>query len=68
MIPATLDDRKARLLLRIRWLTWGAIASLVTAYVAGALTPPAQPPIQLFEQDAAHADPACGCTHNPEII
>ncbi|MEL7727963.1 hypothetical protein AAG612_00310 [Citromicrobium bathyomarinum] len=68
MIPATLDDRKARLLLRIRWLTWGAIAILVTAHVAVALTPPAQPPIQLFEQDAAPSDASCGCSHNPEII
>ena len=68
MIPKTLNDRQARLLLRIRWLAWGATAALLAAHLAVALTQPAQPEILLLEQAAAHAGEACGCTPNPEII
>ena len=68
MTPATLSDRKAQLLLRIRWLVWGAMASLIVAHLAVAFAQPTQPEILPHEQTAAHADDACGCTHDTETI
>lgn len=68
MSPATLSDRKAQLLLRIRWLAWGAIAALLAAHLAVAVAQPAQPEILQLEQTAAHDGRDCGCTHNVETI
>lgn len=67
MISATLSDRNAQLLLRIRWLAWGAIAALLAAHFAVAVAQPAQPEILPLEQ-SAHVGEACGCTHNVETI
>jgi hypothetical protein len=68
MMLAALSDQRAQLLLRIRRLTWGAIAALLAAHLAVTVAQPAQPEILPLEQTAAHAGGACSCTHNPEII
>lgn len=68
MIPATLSGRKAQLLLRIRWLAWGAIATLLAEHLAIAVAQAAQPEILPLEQTAAHDGKACECTHNAEPI
>lgn len=68
MTPTTLSDRKAQLLLRIRWLAWGAIAALLAAHLAVAVAQPAQPEILPLEKAAAHFGDTCGCTHNVETI
>lgn len=68
MTPTTLSARKAHLLLRIRWLAWGAIAALLAAHLAVAVAQPAQPEILPLEQTTAHGGDTCGCTHNVETI
>lgn len=68
MTPATLSDRKAQLLLRIRWLAWGAIAALLAGHLSVTVALPAQFEILPLEQSAAHVGETCGCTHNAETI
>ncbi|ROT94149.1 hypothetical protein EB810_13855 [Altererythrobacter sp. FM1] len=68
MISSTLSDRKAQLLLRIRWLAWGAIAALLAAHLAVSVAQSAQPEILPLEQSAAHFGVTCGCSHNVETI
>ena len=68
MISATLSDRQAQLLLRIRWLAWGAIATLLAAHLAVPVAQSAQPEILPLEQTASHGGDTCGCTHNVETI
>ena len=68
MTLATLSDQKARLLLRIRWLAWGAVATLLAAHLAVVVAQPTQPEILPLEQTATHDGGSCGCTHNVETI
>jgi hypothetical protein len=68
MILATIAPDTARLLQRVRWLAWGAIAAVLAIHFAAAFVQPSEPQILLPEQVAAHPGAACGCAHNPETI
>ena len=68
MISASLTHQQAGTLLRIRWLTWGAIAAMLASHLTLAIAQPFQTEILLLEQTAAHASGACGCTHSAETI
>jgi hypothetical protein len=68
MILSPLSDQKARLLMRIRWLAWGAIAALAMADLAVALAMPPEPETPPHLQAAPHAGATCACPHPSETI
>ena len=68
MMHSTLNNRQARLLMRIRWLAWGAIATLAIADLAVALAMPPEPETPPHIQVAPPAGATCDCPHPSETI
>lgn len=64
MTPTTLSDRKAHLLLRIRWLAWGAIAALLAIHASNAVVPRDDPDPRPYEQTEA----GCRCSSPTTFI
>lgn len=53
MIRATLSDRGALLLLRLRWLAWGVIVALLAINLAAALHRSTSPELDFQPQSAS---------------
>jgi len=68
MSLATIAPETARLLQRVRWLAWGAIAALLALHLVTALSQPSESQPLRLERVAGHSGAACGCTHYQETI
>ena len=61
MSIAAISLHTARLLLRIRWLAWGAIAALLVAHGYAAVTTARDAEAMTLTKVAARPGAACGC-------
>ncbi len=61
MSIAAISPHTARILLRIRWLAWGAIAALLVAHAFAAANVPSEPVSLPIAKVAAGPGEACGC-------
>lgn len=61
MSIAAISPHTARILLRIRWLAWGAIAALLVVHAFAAANAPPEAATLPTAKVAADPGEACGC-------